>query len=118
MSRRETMLSFPTFSDFKERWLEEVLADNPSTTELGHRFARKLISQWLDVSEDSDDLVYCDGAGDGGIDIAYLEREQDSKEEGVKGDTWYLVQSKYGAASQGKLLEEAEKVIETLEGER
>lgn len=112
------MLSFPSFQDFRNGWLEEVLADNPSTTEVGHRFARKLITQWLDIPEDSDNIEYCDGAGDGGIDIAYLERGGESSGESLKGDTWYLVQSKYGAVSQGKLLDEAQKVLETLEGER
>lgn len=92
-----------------------------STTELGHRFARKLLTQWLDVEDSSDDLVYCDGAGDGGIDIAYLHRADTSGDDGgdpAGGDTWYLVQSKYGSAFRGTntLLEEAQKVIDTLDG--
>jgi hypothetical protein len=38
-----------SFTEFKEVWLDEVRKDSPSTTELGHRFARKLLCQWLDV---------------------------------------------------------------------
>ena len=79
-------------------------AGSPSTTELGNRFARKLLTQWLDIGEVSDDIVYCDGSGDGGIDIAYLSRSEggDGGDSGVvEGDVWYLVQSKYGSAFQG-----------------
>jgi hypothetical protein len=115
------------FEDYREEWLEDVRAGNPHTTELGHRFARKLLTQWLEIDEDSDDLVYCDGAGDGGIDIAYLQRADTNQtdasaggENPLEGDTWYLVQSKYGKAFQGigTLIEEGQKVIDTLDGQR
>jgi hypothetical protein len=67
--------------------------------------------------------VYCDGAGDGGIDIAYLHRGEGHDAEGdgrAEGDTWNLVQSKYGSAFSGPntLLEESQKVIDTLDGKR
>lgn len=106
------------FEAFREEWLEDIRKGNPSTVELGHRFARKLVTQWLDVDESSDDIVYCDGSGDGGIDIAYLNRGDSEDEKSEEGDTWYLVQSKYGKAFSGTntLLEEAQKVMETLEG--
>jgi hypothetical protein len=76
-----------------------------------------------DIDESSNDLFYCDGAGDGGIDIAYLLRREENEGEAEadpEGDTWYLVQSKFGSAFQGPntLLEEARKVISTLAGER
>lgn len=115
------------FEDYREEWLEDVRAGDPSTTELGHRFARKLLTQWLEVDQDSDDLVYCDGSGDGGIDIAYLQRADTSRTDAgdggdspLEGDTWYLVQSKYGKAFQGggTLLEEGQKVVDTLDGKR
>jgi len=100
-----------TFDAFREEWLAEVREGDPSTTELGHRFARKILTQWREIEDASDDLVYCDGAGDGGIDIAYLDRGDtgnDDDLETVSGHTWYLVQSKYGSAFQGTgtLLEE------------
>lgn len=110
-----------TFEGYREAWLEEVRAGNPSTTELGRRFAWKLLTQWLGIDpEDAAvdiDLVYCDGAGDGGIDLAYLKRSEDPETE---GDTWYLVQSKYGSAFQGTntILAESQKIIETLDGKR
>ena len=111
------------FEAFRGAWLEEVRAGNPSNVELGHRFSRKMLRDWLDINDASDDLIFCDGAGDGGIDIAYLQRGEDRETElgsPAEGDRWYLVQSKYGSAFQGTntLLEEAQKVVETLDGQR
>lgn len=111
------------FEQFRDEWLTDIREGDPSTTARGHRFARKLLCQWLDIEDSSDDLVYCDGAGDGGIDIAYLHRGegQDAEGEGrAEGHTWYLVQGKYGTAFTGPttLLEESQKVIDTLDGKR
>lgn len=112
-----------SFEVFREEWLEAIRKGNPSTTELGHRFAHKLLTQWLGINDASDDLIYCDGAGDGGIDIAYLDRTDAEQAEGAEqivGDVWYLVQSKYGTAFQGEdtLLSESLKVLETLDGKK
>lgn len=112
-----------SFSAFLAEWLTEVTSGNPSTTQLGNHFAHKLITQWLDIDDTSDELIYCDGAGDGGIDVAYLQRsdsQEEEQESAVEGDRWYLIQSKYGKAFQGvsTLFEESHKVIETLEGHR
>ena len=94
--------SNPSIEQFSEQWLSEIIEGNPSTVELGHRFARKLIVQWLDLDESTGEVIYCDGAGDGGIDAAYLDTGQDeANEEGTQGHTWYLIQSKYGKAFQG-----------------
>ena len=112
-----------TFEAFESEWLTEILADSPNTLEKGRRFSRKLIGQWLDFdneNESSDDIIFCDGTGDGGIDIAYLLRGDDEEENSNEGNTWYLVQSKYGKAFQGTntLLQEAQKLIDTLDGQR
>ncbi len=114
-----------TFEAFREQWLSDIQSGNPSTVELGRHFAHKLLRDWLDVESASDDLVYCDGSGDGGIDIAYLDRGErgdtgEGEEESAAGHTWYIVQSKYGKAFRGTttLLEESQKVIETLDGRR
>jgi hypothetical protein len=109
-----------TLDAFEQEWLLDVTEGDPSTIELGRRFSHKLVSQWLNFEEDvesPDDIVYCDGTGDGGIDIAYLQRGDEDEEE---GDTWYLIQSKYGSAFAGTttLLEEAQKLIDTLDGQR
>jgi len=109
------------FEAFREQWLVDVREGNPSTVELGRRFAHKLIGQWADADDASSDLVYCDGAGDGGIDVAYLDRgDDDGAESAVVGHSWYLVQSKYGSAFRGMatLLQEGQKVIDTLDGNR
>lgn len=111
-----------SIESYRAEWLSEVQEGKPSTTDLGHRFARKLICQWLDLDNSSDDIVYCDGAGDGGVDLAYLQRAegQDTDDGKVEGDTWFLVQSKYGSAfaGTGTLLAESQKVIDTLDGQR
>lgn len=80
------------FEAFREQWLSDVEKGDPSTVELGRRFAHKLVQQWRDIDDSSTDLVYCDGAGDGGIDIAYLDRGEDeaSSENNASGHTWYL----------------------------
>ena len=112
-----------TFDAFEKEWLENIVAGNPNTMELGRRFSRKLISQWLDFTEDvesPDDLIYCDGTGDGGIDIACLQRGEDTEDNSNGGDTWFLVQSKYGSAFSGvkTILEEGQKLIDTIDGKR
>lgn len=110
------------FESFRGSWLEDVKKDNPSTVELGRRFALKLISQWLDMSETASDIIYCDGSGDGGIDIALLDTGPDevTDDSATSGHTWYLIQSKYGSAfaGTGTLLIEGQKVIDTLDGRR
>lgn len=107
-----------SFEDFKVDWLNEITNGKPSTVELGNRFSKKLVMQWLDFNEDTDDIIFCDGSGDGGIDIAYLQRGDALEDNANEGDTWYLIQSKYGSAFAGKdtLLIEAQKVIETIDG--
>ena len=111
-----------SYDQFREEWLTEIEEGNPSPLEKGRRFGAKLITEWLSVTTDDEDFVVCDGSGDGGIDIAYLKRadidpgnEDDNSEE---GDTWYLVQSKYGSAFSGSdtIVEEGRKVIDTLQG--
>ncbi len=108
------------FEAFRQEWLEDIVEGNPSTVELGSRFSQKLITQWLDVDESSDDIVYCDGSGDGGIDIAYLNRGESSDEGTEEGDSWYLIQSKYGKAGADlkTLVLEAQKIIDTLDGKQ
>lgn len=112
-----------TFEEFREEWLREFTTGELSPSEKGQRFAVKLVTQWLGVEGDDDDLLICDGSGDGGIDIAYLHRADiDDDPQGsqlVEGDTWYLVQSKYGTSFQGQstIVEEGLKVISTIAGD-
>lgn len=104
----------PTYEDFRDAWLRDITSDDLSTFARGLKFGAKLVTQWLDVTSDDDDFIICDGSGDGGIDIAYLQRGDDESE----GDTWYVIQSKYGSAFIGTqtILEEGNKVINTLQG--
>ena len=123
-----------SFEEFFDEWCQGIDGPEVSSLEKGQRFAHKLISQWLEVSESDPDLIICDGSGDGGIDIAYLreqsvdeevedaastEREGAVKEADKGGDTWYLVQSKYGTSfrGEGSIIEEGWKVIRSLAGQ-
>lgn len=113
------MPAAPSYEAFRDEWLDDVRQGAPSTVELGNRFAAKLVAQWRDLGPDPADVHYCDGSGDGGIDVALLHRGEGGAEgDAPEGDTWYLVQSKYGSAFQGAgtLLEEGRKVIDTLDG--
>lgn len=116
------MIEQVDFEAFRASWLQDVQEGSPSTVELGRRFALKIITQWLDASATTADLVYCDGSGDGGIDVAFLDEGPDSASDAPEesGHAWYLVQSKYGSAFAGigTLLIEGQKVIETLDGRR
>lgn len=115
-----------TFDEFREEWLQEFSEGEMSPFEKGLRFAYKLVTHWLDVNEDDEDLVVCDGSGDGGIDIAYLRRsdvdadnDDDTQDaQSINGDIWYLFQSKYGTAFQGRetILMDGQKIISTLTG--
>src|SRR5689334_801835 len=100
-SRKETLVNIPNtvpdLNQFRAEWIADVVKDDPSTIELGRRFAYKLITQWLDAAEPGTDLIFCDGAGDGGIDAVFLDRADDDI-EAAAGDTWYLIQNKYGSA--------------------
>lgn len=109
----------PTYEQFREEWLAEIEDANLSPLDKGLRFGAKLITQWLDVTTDDDDFDVCDGSGDGGIDIAYLRRADtdDLDDNSEEGDTYYLVQSKYGTAFSGvtTIRDEGGKIIDTLQ---
>ena len=104
-----------TYEQFREEWLAELEDADLSPLDKGRQFGAKIITQWLGVTTDDDDFVICDGSGDGGIDIAYLQRADSDLDgqinDAIEGDTWYLVQSKYGTAFSGSktILEEAQK---------
>lgn len=102
-----------TYEQFKEQWLLDVVDGSPSAFEKGRRFGDKIVRHWLDVTPDDADLVITDGSGDGGIDIAYLKRA-----DADEGDTWYIIQSKYGTAFHGHdtIRAEGTKVLDTLTG--
>lgn len=106
------------FEKFEAQWLEDIQAGNPSTTKIGNRFAQKILKDWLEIDEASAEVILCDGAGDGGIDAAVFIKADPS--EGIEGNTWLLIQSKYGTALSGSntVTIEAQKLFDTLEGKR
>jgi hypothetical protein len=112
------MMDVILLGDFEAQWLEEIEAGAPSTTKKGHRFAQKILRDWLDLDTETAEVIYCDGAGDGGIDAAVFVPHD--VQEDAEGDTWMLVQGKYGSAFRGAdtLFSEAQKVFATLEGHR
>ena len=97
-----------SYADFKQVYLEEFT--NLSTREKGRQFAKTLAEDFYDLP-DSADWYYRDGPGDGGIDIAILDRQGEEEE----GDTWYLIQSKYSQPSLSQLRIEAKKIVDVLE---
>lgn len=108
------------YEDFKTEWLREIISGNPSTTELGHRFSRKILGDWLDFNSETEDIIFCDGAGDGGVDVAFLVLGDMLEDGNHEGNTWYLVQSKHGSAFSGSstILIEGQKVLDNLRGNR
>ena len=107
-----------SLEEFESQWLEDVVAGTPSTTELGHRFTEKILRDWHEIDSATTEIVLCDGAGDGGIDAAIFVRGDPN--EGIEGDTWMLIQSKYGSAFAGSetISAEAQKLFATLDGKR
>ena len=114
-------MNFVTYEKFKEEWLREIKDTSTSTVEKGRKFSVKLITQWLDNDLLAESIQYCDGAKDGGIDIALLDdssKESENSDESQinEGNTWYIIQGKYGTSFSGEstILEEGMKVINTL----
>ena len=108
------------YYDFKTEWLRDIISGNPSSTELGHRFSRKILGDWLDFNSETEDIIFCDGAGDGGVDVAFLVLGDMLEDGNHEGNTWYLVQSKHGSAFSGSstILIEGQKVLDNLRGNR
>ena len=113
-----------TYAQFREEWVADIESEGLPPLAKGRLFGAKLISEWLDVTTEDDDFFICDGAGDGGIDIAYLQRADDDNRsedsDAIEGDTWYIVQSKYGSSFSGPetIFAEGSKVVSTLQGNR
>jgi AIPR protein len=107
-----------TFDDFEEQWLSDIKSGAINTTQLGNRFAQKILRDWMEIDEATAEIILCDGAGDGGIDAAIFVKSDPA--EGIEGSTWILVQSKYGTAMGGSstITIEAQKLFSTLEGTR
>ena len=94
-----------SFDAYRSEWLREIEDGSPTTVELGRRFAHKLLSDWLELDEASADIVFCDGAGDGGIDVAYLEQGErtdlatDGAMDGESSAIRYLLHKRPSSAS-------------------
>lgn len=109
-----------TYEEVLREWREEIDAES-SPTDKGRAFALKICSQWLDVPPDDDNFHWIDGAGDGGIDIAYFDQGRDADDpvqdaDQPVGDTWYVLQCKYGSAAHGSntVLHEGQKFLQTI----
>ena len=109
-----------SYEEVLREWREEIDAES-LPTDKGRVFALKICSQWLDVPSDDDNFHWTDGPGDGGIDIAYFDQARDVDDPAQDadqpvGDTWYVIQCKYGSAAQGSntVLEEGLKFLRTI----
>lgn len=113
-----------SYEQFHDEWLAEIKDQSLSSLQKGRRFAVKLITQWLGVTSEDEDFFVCDGSRDGGIDVAYLQRQDrdygNQAIDSIEGDTWYLVQSKYGASFLGteSIITDGCKIVETLQGKK
>ena len=107
-----------SLKDFEQQWLAEIIADHPTTVQLGNRFAQKLLKDWQEIDDATAEVILCDGSGDGGIDAAIFIKADPT--EDVEGDTWLLIQSKYGSSFSGleTISNEAQKLFATLDGKR
>lgn len=111
-----------SYEHFRKEWLAAFEDSTLSSIEKGRLFATKLITQWLDVTSEDEDFFLCDGSCDGGIDIAYLRRQDVDtvvqENNAIEGDTWYIVQSKYGTSFTGtdSIIKEGRKIVDTLQG--
>ncbi|MER2625652.1 MAG: hypothetical protein ABTS22_17165 [Accumulibacter sp.] len=79
-----------TLEQFESQWLEEIVAGEPSTTALGHRFSEKILRDWHEIDSATAEIILCDGAGDGGIDAAVFVAADPN--EGIEGDSWILTE--------------------------
>ena len=103
---------------FEQQWLEDIVSGDPSPTDLGNRFVEKILRDWHEIDSATAEIILCDGAGDGGIDAVVFNKED--IEEGIEGDSWMIVQGKYGSSYSGleTITSEAQKLFATLEGKR
>ncbi len=46
-----------TFEDFENQWLQEIRVGNPSTTQLGNRFAQKILRDWYEIDEAKAEII-------------------------------------------------------------
>lgn len=108
----------PTFEQFLNEWMNDILEKNPSPLLLGQMFARKLLVQSKELDPESMDILVLDGSGDGGIDVAYLARPDANEDETVQeaGDSWFLLQGKYGTSFVGKetVIQESDKFFNSF----
>jgi hypothetical protein len=107
------------FDSFLREWMSDIVVDNPTTLLLGQRFAKKVLVQAKELDPDSMDMRVLDGSGDGGIDVAYIARadENDEEEDKMeKGDSWYLIQGKYGTSFSGSetIIAESNKFFDSF----
>lgn len=51
-----------TYEQFRDKWGEDIEAEGLTPLEKGRLFGAKLISQWLGVTTEDDDLFICDAA--------------------------------------------------------
>ena len=46
-----------SLEDFEQQWLEEIIAGSPSTTQLGHRFAEKILRDWHEIDAATAEVI-------------------------------------------------------------
>lgn len=111
-----------TFEEFKKSWLENSGVNSNNKLENGRIFASRLFIEWKQIDEDDADLTMLDGAGDGGLDVSYLERGTkiaDGSTEEQEGDKLYLIQGKLGESDNNSttIMSEFTKLLRSIEND-
>lgn len=103
-----------TFENFRDEWLKEINMGSPTRKESSARFIRKLVSQWRDLGETTDDILFESDSEDSGIDLIYFEKNESDENS---GDTLYLFQNKFGSRSTSPevIFKEGQKVVSEIE---
>lgn len=108
------------YTTFKDWWLELQASIQPSDTNIlkSRKFSRTLLLDYLGLDSDYYALHQLDAAWDGGIDLAcFIEGEEyESDPDSNEGDTWFIVQSKYGLSHNfvTALKGDTQKMIDTF----
>jgi hypothetical protein len=103
-----------TFESFRDEWLKEINKGSPTRKESSARFIRKLVSQWRDLGETTDDILFETDGEDSGIDLIYFEKNESDENS---GDTLYLFQNRFGSRSTNPeiIFKEGQKVVSEIE---
>ncbi len=99
------------FNDFKNSWLQGL--DTSTNQKFATQFSSKLLSQWLDLSENNEQIIECDSSINYGLSVIYLQSDESDKREEIENKV-FLVVNKY-ALQINSILQLNEGIIKILQ---